>query len=772
MKLFFKHLLRSIKRRPLQPFVIVIALMLSVAVVASAFGIKDALNDEVDLSKNERYGTADLSVTLNSNSKSRFMMADSAEALLGAGSKAVGVLDLAMTFSDGGAVFGAACDFLDVSSVFSFGFTEYSDITERNIKDTAVVSSALAKARGISLGDKITVKVFGVEKSYTVRGVSLYPYISGYDMLVDITTAVDALANNSLIASSLGEDFAPFGTLYIDIADGMNTSEGTQKLLSDPEFADKTVIDVAATVKQSIGGGTLVLVLDFVVLFAAVLSAVTAFCCLYVLTIARNEENSIFSSAGAKPGLLYFMQYLEALFYWLVGTVLGFLISIPIFALLGAFAGFTYARPTLSASVAFKSAVLILVIVLFTVTSLLITKKHRGRKRLTPKIKCVSLSVIISVAVLAYLLCFLLPAKFKLEVGMISFVLISLVLCCVSPFAFKSIAALWVKKGERRNSYPSCVRYALKNIFSVRVLHNTARLLSVMTVIILCVLSVVVSSFGYTKASYGIFRADYAVMNPTERAHAKVEECPSAELVARAYMASALLLDDDGPCVVISVSDGKALSDYYKVEQLPEANEVVVSRALSEMHSLEIGDVCALNIEGRVIEFKVKQISSSGVNAFLINAEYHGLKNNITLVKGIENSKEILLDELSSATAGEMASVIRIEELFDSRMHLIKICYNCGVWLMLLVVIFSLIGILDGLYDSYRARRKEFSLYKLSGMSEKTVRRMKLCEILLTAVFGLVFGLIFYVFSFTVLREALFSEAFNLLENMISAFRQ
>ena len=67
MKLFFKHLLRGIQKRPLQPIIIILTISLSILVSICAFTVKSSVADEINASTEAKYGTSDLVVQLNSN---------------------------------------------------------------------------------------------------------------------------------------------------------------------------------------------------------------------------------------------------------------------------------------------------------------------------------------------------------------------------------------------------------------------------------------------------------------------------------------------------------------------------------------------------------------------------------------------------------------------------------------------------------------------------------------------------------------------------------
>ena len=94
MKLFFKHLLNSIKKRPLQPFILIFTLILAVMVCASSISLGGRIGNEVTERTFVRNGDAEFVVNVSSSSKSRFMFADEAEKILNGKAEVAGIYEL------------------------------------------------------------------------------------------------------------------------------------------------------------------------------------------------------------------------------------------------------------------------------------------------------------------------------------------------------------------------------------------------------------------------------------------------------------------------------------------------------------------------------------------------------------------------------------------------------------------------------------------------------------------------------------------------------
>ena len=154
MKLFFKHLLKSIRRKPMQPVVLIVTLAIAVGVSIMSFGLSKSFEEERFSADEARYGCADITVSLNGTSKSRFMFTDEIQALLGERASVAGVYELPMLAGEEKALsFAAAVDFFEIENIFAFSFTEYGEVKKAEISEIAFISSDFSEKHGLSVGD-------------------------------------------------------------------------------------------------------------------------------------------------------------------------------------------------------------------------------------------------------------------------------------------------------------------------------------------------------------------------------------------------------------------------------------------------------------------------------------------------------------------------------------------------------------------------------------------------------------------------------------------
>jgi hypothetical protein len=172
MKLFFKHLLNSIKKRPLQPLILVLTIILAVTVCAVSISLGARVSKEVAKSAMVRNGDSDFVVKVSSTSTSRFMFAEKAESILDGKARVSGIYELPVFLGEEKQTyFASAIDFKD-DSVLHLEFIEYQTINQSEINEVALVSKNFLDKTSLSIGDSFTANVLGYQKTYKIVAVS------------------------------------------------------------------------------------------------------------------------------------------------------------------------------------------------------------------------------------------------------------------------------------------------------------------------------------------------------------------------------------------------------------------------------------------------------------------------------------------------------------------------------------------------------------------------------------------------------------------------
>ncbi len=778
MRLFFKHLFRSIRRRPLQPLLLILILTLAVATSLFSASLKRALDGETSGAQTARYGAAHITVTLDGGASSRFMFALDAEALLGARAEVAGCMELPIAYGTAGeAVFGIATDFSEIGRIFDLSFSSYGSLTPSTVADAVFLSADFAQKNGLAVADAFTARVFGKEKTYTVAGISPQPFIEDYDVMVDNSGIASILAADSLILSSMKDGFRPCSTLYIEVlglsgasaltaADEEKISAVAALLAAAPTFEGRTVSVVHGAVANGNYSEGLSWVVTIAIVLACLLSAAVAFSCLYILSVERSEENRSFMLSGARASQLHLLQYAEVALYLLFGSALGIALSLPVFRAFARAFDLRYAlrAPAVSdilLTVGLVAAVGFLTVTCFVLSEPMLKRPAREGKGSLALRLCPLLSAALSAAAV-----YLLP----LQLRYLCFVPLALTFT-LAVFAYTPPLFLGLIRALDRRLSLRCQRkcgaahpslfYAVKNCGEVKMLRNTARLTALLGFVVASALLLVMSSVGHLHFSKNAFSADHAVLGATENCYLGVRDARSVEECYRVYLQTAQTVKGR-PLLVLGADGTEAFAEGLRPDTVPKGKRAAISSGDARLAGVRVGDTLALTVGGKMVEVEIAEIMDSTLNAVIIDNEYFGLHYNVIFVnRAAEVDEATMLSEISERTKTELATVMRIQDFWHERLGVLEVYLAAGLAILCVVLFLSLVATLDNLGQSYRMRREALSLYRLSGMSRGALFRMKAYEILLSLAFGLLIALLATAALYPFVRASLHAFGFE-----------
>ncbi|MBR2343949.1 MAG: ABC transporter permease [Clostridia bacterium] len=768
MRLLLKNMLGVIRRRPSQPILLILTLILSITISVFSLSVREALGSENELRQSAKYGEADFTVTIPSGADSRFMFADSVEQILAGEAVAVGSYELPVLLGEGqGSVFAAAADLTDLSEIFSLRFSEYTPPTVSAVGEAAFISRALARSEGIALGDEISLRAFGEEGRYTVYGISEARFFDSTDILVDISGVVRMMTSGSPLISALGDGFKPSGTVYVKTVGDRSAEECIAALRMSEELSDKSFTAVKGAEESAANTRALSTVVDIFIFLSAVLGGAVIICSLFVLSLERREGNAILAAAGVEHRVINLLLLLEISAYWLIAIAPAALLSLPLCKLFFTYAGFEYA----SFSLNFGSLALgALYILLSALISLFIFLLSFGERKKQTKAKTalpifLSLGLFCAFTVGTFTLAYRARFIFSVLAVAVSLLLVFL----LSPRLLLLFAAL-AERWEKRRSGRAPRLYAAKNLRRLKILHNTASLTALLTSVVLTALFVITGASRSVETARSLFSADYGILNASEVSEERIESAEGVERTFDAYLGSTVA--DGLSLPVISVEDEAALSGHFDINGLPEGAGAVISRGAARMLSLRTGDSFTVTLDGAPLELVLSDIADTGFTFILIDASHFGLRPNMLLVAGEAGVGDgELLDSLTRSTALELVSVVSVEDMLKSKTRSLEVYLGTAGIFLIFILVFSLIGILNNLIESYLARREELSLFTVCGMTRSEVRKMKAREILATLLTGLLLGLISLPIIAIILNEGLYSYAMEALTGFFGLLR-
>lgn len=761
MKLFFKHLIRSIGKRPLQPIIIILTIALSFLVCASALTIKSSLSDEMSKMNEASYGSSDIVIKLNSNSKSRFMFDTEAERVLNGKANAVGTYEMIFLLN-GESTMARAVDLTEIDSVFDFQFSDYGEINAGQLATTLIITEDFARTEKLSLGDKVSLELFGKKIEYKVCAISKSPFFDGCDIMVDITGVIKALGSESLFISAL-DDIKPYSSIYIDVLNDSQKNECISLLSKSSEFSDKSIIDVSQSVNKGVIELTLPLIVNICIVLCCFLMAVVVFSSIYILSKQRVEENDSFISIGTRKKALNLLQYLEVTIYWLIGTVIGAVLLLPVVFLSGLYLSFKYAIFIPSFWNVLLTFLLTLLIVLLTTTLFIITRGKIKARRIGSAISIVLLSLL----VIMFVITMSSWGNIRLSMGIITtFLVIALVFfstpCLISKLLDLVFIAIQKRQERGKGIKHVSLYYALKNFKSVSVLSNTTRLLGVVFIIVFSILTIVIASHGNLNATKKYYNGDFIVLNATERCYNEIKKQDSIKEISRVYNSTASY--DNGYLVQMTSTDNLAvLGKGIKIDKLPKGNEAIISKTVSRALGVKKGEKLPIKLEGEMVELYVSDVIQMGTAAIVFDHEHYGLSPNMILLEAKDGRNDELLDSVTAISASELSTVISAERLRAEKIESNTSFLKCANFLLFAIEIYAMVGIINNLYESYRARREELSLYHFAGISKSKIAKIVLFEILAILVIGLFLGAIGTIVATLSLDKAFSQFNFDML---------
>ncbi len=752
MKLFFKHLFRSIKKRPLQPIILTLTLMLAVVACCASLITKEYMKEESNGSQLAQYGNADISITLNATTKSRFMFVEDVEKILGESGKVSGTYELLLFMGEQQkTVFGIATEFDKIGNVFDLEFIEYGKVTDSTRGEVAFISKEFSEKENLSVGDKFTASTLGYDKTYTVQGISKTPYFSSYDVLVDISGVMRLLASDSLFVSSLGEKFKPCSTIFIDLEEDVSVTDAITLLRSDNGLSDKTFTSVDSFVINVSGVHGFKQVTSILVILSVGLSIAVVFCCLYIISAQRTAENYLFKIAGASPWQLNLLQYVEVFIYWFVGATISLIFIQPLLNFMCETIGYKYAVPRLLFLPTLKSFLITLFSALLTVTVFVLLP--RKKKRVVSKAYLPLMALILTGISLIVLLLVNKNSKIICSVFVVVFFL-TFVFTFVPVFFKKCMEKLDVLMAKRRSKQSRVAFvYSVKNVKNVKVLLNTCRLWAILVAVILTILVASVSATKTLDKTRRCFNGDYAILNVTESCYQSLQSVSSVETINKVYFGNCKLGKYNAQ--IISTTSPSALKDFVDVKSLPKGNELIVSKDLAGLAGLAVGDVVEVTIDEKNINLKVSYIANTVLRILVFDCANFGIDYNITTVIGQDGVPTTQLRKtISEAVALELATIVPIDDVLDNKVSIAEAYVINSYFILLIILVFAMVGLFNNLVESYKFRRQEFELYNLAGMKKNSIFKMKLFETLVILSFGLIVGIFASAIMLSILNEA------------------
>ncbi len=743
IQLFLKHLFTSIRRRPAQPFLLVLVLSLAVLAGITTLNIGDFIEINQEEEIKASFGNADYSIAVNSLSEIRFLSVDDVYAAVSEDIDACGAYALPMiTDVKRDFVYGVATDFEQANKIFNFKFSSAKNLPVNYVVDAIYVTEEFAATYRLKVGDKVRMGFLGFEKNYFIYGVSANPFMGKYDVMVDISSMVKMMASESLYLALIQHDYMPASTVYVNTKGHADTVVNQLK----EAFPDATFS--AAAVSQGNGIHVMDEIMVMMMLISIFFVIFVIYCCFHIISLQRQEENALFYAVGGKSYMLNMLAMFEVAFYWFIGSIFAVLLSYPMAEFVLQVSDLYYCTAFWNAKAILISIACMLLaaegsMLLFIATESSKKRKIRAKKMVVQK----NYSILIGVGFLVLFgameaVSYLLPLTSRVVPTLIAFFSVPTSAFFLGREIYKGIA----KSLSRRKKISVPTRYALKNTNKVGTLANSTGLFGILLIMLFSIGYMIFASYDTIDKCSNFLNGEYLVVNaPTDA----VELLEKEDNIAHAYSVYMEYTPRGNKNItVMGASDIQAFSSQNTdLTKLPKGNKAIISGTYAEELGLQKDDSFKIVIGNTTLKLVLEDTVRSNGNFVYIDNEYWNIPYTYVLVKGKEGvESRRLYQSVASSLAMESVSIREADQFQGDLVDMNNKYLICSIFIFCIVFIFAVIGLTDSLAASYRSRREEFACYKAAGMGNTDLRKMKIAEVNFSFLMGIFIFLLYFAF--------------------------
>ena len=779
MSLYFKHILRSVKKSPLQPIIILLTLITSVALFITSIKLAINVYKENEVLKAENASDYDISVTLSKSDEVRLLFSDDVEDVIGSDGVVCGEFGLTALVknSEGknSLVKISATDFEKSDSFYKFKFVEYSKITEENVNNSIILSTSTAEKYGIKLGDTFTFRLLNKQFDMRVAAIALPEGVLKSNVgIISIGSISEALANANPAISSLADSIVPYTAIRININDESRVDEFVEKLSNDERLDGKLIVKES----ENVGSVDFFTLLSMIVIIIAsamimLISAVVISTSLDLLSKKRIKESALFMLSGANNSQLNSILYLECIIYSIIASGLGILLSLPIFHGINSIFDWDTA-PIRFELYDIPIAILAAPIIILT-TALIHTRKtnklcvnDRMSEQFENKIGTNSYKIPLCIFLgfaLLFIGSFLLPIKYRYLLGFSALLVFLFFIYFFTPIFVELISKALAKALKRFKKIPAKTLLALQNSSISYPLKHSSRLITVLTTLICTVFICLGTLTSQTEILESVIDCNYIAVGANEKTDKILENMDEVDDTFRVSFVRDLLTEEGTGILGISISE-KAIDKVHPdiaPKKIPQKNEIVISSGISILSGSGIGDSFTLTHQTHEYTFKIIEVIPMATNIAFLDASYVSEKNELLCIntEADEESEEYMNISNILEVRGSLL-VERDTVLLPITDRIIS--YGELLFYVVIIAFFTtLLGIANVLFSAYTVRKRERQIYYTVGMTKGHVRLTGFIEIMIIVFISLLLIPIFVFLAATLIDISVNSFGIDLL---------
>ena len=775
MRIFAKHIFRSIKANPRQP--VMITLIVCICVVVMMLSVALPLN----IYKNERMSsladewTADLEISLMPTSDRRLIFKDEIlDAIEGKG-RVTGEFSLTGFFApaNGGersTVDIGAFDIVEADNFFNIRYVERGKFTNINLSSSAIISESFANEYGLSLGDTVTVTVVGREFSYTVQAIAKETGVMKRNsIVVDISSVRATLAERSPIISSLPAGIEPYTKMHVRLNDGLDASEVKTELEAMPIFSDKSFEIPGDNTKSDYLAllFTITIVIPAaLLLIVAALMTVSTF---DLLQKKRQNDVTLFRIIGADSRHLNKILYLESAVYGAIGGILGTALTFSLTEAINGLYNFRYSRLAFGvfdaligifSSLSFTALCTFIYVRKYKKNSAIDGLKH-GNLNTYSGVLRKTLTFVALIATLVAVTVFL-PTQNRYVTAFALLFIIILFLYVMAPYVIKALASLVSKVLSKKRRGACDLILAAKSTSNSYPLCHAGRITTVIITVFITLTYVLSVVSGQMESYVGIASFEHIGMMADEGTKEQVRDLEGVVATADAAISINVMFESGKACTGIAVSGDidRCFVSEMLPENMPRGNEIALSKGVAKMLGVDIGDTVKCEISDIPCELILTEIVRVHGDFAYYDANYVGSGYNMFCV--LTDGNSTTYDSVIATFDERGVSYLSKDEFFaysESRVHAQIVIFNFILYIMTLM---AFVGVLNVIAEQRMARRYEFDVLKQNGKTRRGIAILQTVEIGYLLVFAVAMALVFAKIAYFIIDIAAVSFGLTL----------
>lgn len=777
MRVFTKYILRSIKKSPIQPLLILLTLTVAVATIISSAKIMIQLDREKRHTDAINYNY-DLSVTSSAQSDIGILIPDEIERVIGDGGEVIGEFHFrgyAPDLEIDGLFEMCAVDLAAADEFYGFRFKEYGEIRESTLKSSIILSSLAKEELGLDIGDEITVEILDETFIFTVAAIALPDGPMRYNHgIVDISAISDALKRANPSIAHMAEDFQPANRVRIRLNDPSTDTYYRDLLLSDPALSHVDVSMSKDTKERDSFASGIWLLFTMLVIFVVILISVIIIATSEGLLAAeRRTSTALFMLCGAEPKQLSLIAYLEALIYAFLASGLGLALSIPMSSFVNTIFKWDYSELTFEPTdiiIAVLSAPTVALISTFinnkrtrasTVSELL--SEGRERKRAKNGIFTAIAWGVLTLAAVTVAFC-LDPRQRYVPaiVALVGFVLFSYF---ALPRIVAEICKLLGDLMTRLNKIPPKLYLSVRAISTSHPLMHSVRILTVLLSLLLSISLCLITGRKEINTIDRLFDCDHVGKNIAEEDDGAIAKKDIIETVYRMNMFGDTACEGGDALLGVSVepSGYPYLNENMRPSKIIEVGEIAISHGLAAKYNKRVGDDFIIAYNSDRYSLRIAEILNVSSNLVFFDASSINASNSFVCMRMTPDVTAEQIGKLTSELEAQGYVLSTLDTITEPAIRKVSSFVSIMGAVVIAAFVSVIIGVVNLMLSVFRERRHERELYFTVGMTRGEIAASVTAEVLTMGAICLVLIPVFALMSSLIINMAANSFGFDVI---------